>query len=186
MSTADVWRKMYGVEYEEKTRLYSYPNGHLFRENDICQITSKNEHGQPHEFAGALVVIRQQPHARKMTYSVTVHEESSVWPKGILTTGMRFNEHEVNLTLVKRGEPTPPKPEYEKAWMILEEGAPEYGLYVLNDVDDFVERLTSYDLDHTPEGDERRKEIKQTLMKMSYGLETIIEGKRVLRFERIK
>lgn len=184
MGTREVWRQMYGVEYDEKKRTYSYPNGHKFGENDICRITDRNEHGQDHENAGVLVRIRQQPNKYKMTYAVTVAEESEKWPKRILTSEIHFNEHEVNLELVRKGVPTPPRHEYEMAYMILHDGVPEYGLYT--EIDEFVERITSYDLEYDAEGDQRRAEIKQVLKKMPQGVEQMIEGQRVMRIERIK
>lgn len=70
--------------------------------------------------------------------------------------------------------------------MILEESVPEHGLYTEGDLDDFVERLTCFDLEWDEEGDARRAEVKAALKDMPFGIEQVIEGKRVLRLESIK
>lgn len=96
-TTSDLWSRLYGVEYDEKTNRYAYPHGHVFSVGDICRIKELNEHGDPHPDAGVLVRIAHTPTTYKMTYTVTVHESTTKWPNRAHTSEIMFNEPEVNL-----------------------------------------------------------------------------------------
>lgn len=81
-------------------RFYFYPNGHAFSVGDTVMVRLRNQHDQPHRYAGLWLEVVYPPTKTRCTYSLKVSNETPIWPEGIMMGGQLVNDIESNLVLL--------------------------------------------------------------------------------------
>lgn len=83
---------------------YFFPQGHKFSVGQHVMVRLRNQHDQPHRYAGLVGTVLQQPTETRQSYVLEVSTLNEIWPKDdagrsiFLRSGQIFNEIEYNLT----------------------------------------------------------------------------------------